>query len=74
MNETANLLLPPFDLGQMATLQIFDVAGNLLQTQTLPTNATTATLEAKKLSNGLYVVALYADGVVLSQGKLIVQH
>ena len=74
MNKTASLLLPPFDLGQTATLQIFDVAGNLLQTQTLPTNATTATLEAKNLRNGLYIVALYADGVVLSQGKLIVQH
>lgn len=74
MGETATLLLPPFDLGQAATLQVFDVSGNLVQSQSLPANAATATIEAKDLRNGMYIVALQADGVVLSQSKLIVQH
>lgn len=47
--------------------------GKLLQTQNV-SNTRTTTLDAQQLPNGIYLLALYADGVQLTQSKIVVQH
>ena len=58
----------------LATLNVFDVAGRTVLTQTLATGRTgAANLDLRRLKAGVYLVKVTADSFSTTQ-KLVVQH
>jgi hypothetical protein len=43
-------------------------------TQNISNAASTTTIDVQQLQNGIYLLALYADGIALAQSKIAVQH
>lgn len=66
----------PYYLGLMyrASLQIFDLSGKLLHSQNLSSATASTTVDVQQLQNGIYLLALYADGISLAQSKIAIQH
>lgn len=71
IGQAATVVLPLFGLEQYTDWQLFDISGNLVLNQAIAENATTATIDTRGVSNGIYILAFSnRNGVVVQRCKV----
>lgn len=73
-SQTAQVSIPPLYTLQQTEMHLYNLHGKTLLVQPIPVGTHAYTLNLQNLPNGLYIAALYANGLPATYRKLFVQH